>query len=224
MPVFGGVEACNKRSLSAKYRSLEVQTLFYESTPSVQEIRSPKGSQKIQGTREQISLLLLKNAISEIPPGMPGIYSNVFLVRKASRGWHPVIDLKQLNAYINTPQFHMHTISSVLNTIERGDYAFKIDLQDAYFHVLIHPGFRKYLCYAFENKVYQFRVLPFGLNTVPQVFTRLVHTVAAYLHCQDISVIHYLDDWLIHHPDCQILLRHQSHLVHTLNMVGLKLN
>ena len=31
----------------------------------------------------------------------------------------------------------MHTISSVLNTIESGDYAFKIDLQNAYFHVLI---------------------------------------------------------------------------------------
>ena len=41
----------------------------------------------------------------------------------------------------------------------------KIDLQDAYFHVLIHPNSRKYLHFAFENKVYQFRVLPFSLNT-----------------------------------------------------------
>ena len=31
----------------------------------------------------------------------------------------------------------MHTISSVLSTVKRGDYAFKKDLQDAYFHVLI---------------------------------------------------------------------------------------
>ena len=28
--------------------------------------------------------------------------------------------------------------------VEKGDYAFKIDLQDAYFHVLIHPDSRKY--------------------------------------------------------------------------------
>ena len=61
----------------------------------------------------------------------------------------------------------MHTISSVLSTIERGDYTFKIDLPDAYFHVLIHPDSRKYLRFTFENKIYQFRVLPFGLNTVP---------------------------------------------------------
>ena len=89
---------------------------------------------------------------------------------------------------------------------------------------MIHPDSRKYLRFAFENKVYQFQVLPFGLNTAPQVFTRLGHTVAAYLHCQGILVILYLDDWLIHHPDCQVLLRHQSQLLNILNMVGLRSN
>ena len=92
--------------------------------------------------------MLKKNAISEISPGTPGFYSNIFLVRKASGGWHPVIDLKQLNNHINAPHFHMHTISSLLNTVERGDYTFKIDLQDAYFHVLIHPDSRKHLDFA----------------------------------------------------------------------------
>ena len=111
-----------------------------------------------------------------------------------------------------------------MSIIERGDYAFKIDLQDAYFPVLIHPDNRKYSRFAFEKKVYQFRVLLFGLNTAPQVFTRLEHTVAAYLHCQGISGIPYLDDWLIHHPDSQALLCHQSQLLDTLDQVGLMLN
>ena len=87
-------------------------------------------SQKIQGMREQISLML--------------------------QLWRPVIDLKQLNHHIDAPHFRIHTICSVLSTDERGDYVFKIDLQDAYFYVLIHPDSRKYLCFAFENKVYQF--------------------------------------------------------------------
>ena len=100
----------------------------------------------------------------------------------------------------------------------------QIDLQDAYFYVLIHPSSRKYLGFAFENKVYQFRVLPFGLNTAPQVFTRLGHTVSGYLHRQGISVIPYLDDWLIHHPDPEVLLRHQAQLMNTLDLVGFVLN
>ena len=174
--------------------------------------------------REQISLMLQMNAISEISPDTPWFYLNVFLVRKASGRWSPVVDLKQLNHHIDASHFRMHTISSVLSTVERGDYVFKIDQQDVYFHVLIHPHSRKYLRFAFKNKVYQFRVLHFSLNTAPQVLTRLGHTMAANLHRQGIPVIPYLDDWLIHHPDRQVLLRHQSQLLNILNMVGLRLN
>ena len=114
--------------------------------------------------------MLQKNAIIEVPPDSPGFYSNVFLVWKSSGGWRPVIDLKNLNAHIHAPHFHMFTTSSVLSSVEKGDYAFKIDLQDAYFHVPIHPNSRKYLRFAFENRVYQFQVLPFGPKHSPSSF------------------------------------------------------
>ena len=182
------------------------------------EIRFPQGTQKIQGMREQISLMLQKNAISEISPDTPGFYLNVFLVRKASGGWRPVIDLQQLNhtdAHL-TPHC-MHTISSVLSTVKRGEYAFKIDLQDAYFHVLIYPNSRKTYGIPVSST-------PLRSEHCPQVCTCLGHTVAAYLHRQGISVIPYLDDWLIHYPDRQLLLHHQSQLLDILNMVGLRLN
>ena len=38
------------------------------------------------------------------------------------------------------------------------------------------------------------------------------------------SVIPYLDNWLVHHPDRQILLRHQARLLDTLDLVGFILN
>ena len=174
----------NERSLRIKYHSQGVQTSIYESTLLRQthwEIRSPQGPEEILGMREQITLMLQKNVITEVPPNSPGFYSNVFLVQKASGGWRPVIDLKNLNAHIHAPHFRMFTTSSVLSSVRKGDYAFKIDLQDAYFYVPIHPSSRKYLRFAFENKVYQFRVLPFGLNTATQVFIQLGHTVTGYL-------------------------------------------
>ena len=37
-------------------------------------------------------------------------------------------------------------------------------------------------------------------------------------------MIPYLDDWLIHHPDRQVLLRHQAQLISTLDLVGFILN
>ena len=72
--------------------------------------------------------MLQKDAISEISLDTPGLYSNVFLVRKVSGGWCPIIGLKQLNHHIDAPHFRMHTVSSVLSSVERGDYVFKIDI------------------------------------------------------------------------------------------------
>ena len=213
----GGLETYYERSLRSKYRSQGLQTSFYESTPSPtnslgdQISTGSSGNFGHAGTNFPYAPKERDNGGAS---DSPGFYSNVFLVRKASGGWRPVIDLKNLNAQIHAPHFRMFTTSSVLSSVKKGDYAFKIDLQDVYFHVPIHSSSRKYLRFAFENRVYQFQVLPFGLNTAPQIFTRLGHTVTAYLHCQGISVIPYLDDWLIHHPDCQVLLRHQALLLY----------
>ena len=46
--------------------------------------------------------------------------------------------------------------------------------------------------------------------------------VAGYLHRLGISVVPYLDDWLIHHPDRQVLLLHQAQLLRRLDQVGPK--
>ena len=202
--------------------------LCFTSPPLLREIpwelRSPQGLEEIQGMQEQIFLMLQKNAKTEVFAIPQDFTPNMFLVRKSSGQWHPVIDFKSLNAHIFTTHFRMFTISSVLSTVRKGDYVFKIDLQDAYFYVPTHPSSRKYLRFAFENKVYQLRVLPFSLNTAPQIFTRLGHTVTGYLHHQGISVIPYLDDWLVHHPDCHVLLYHQSQLLNLLHLVGFVLN
>ena len=98
-------------SIVAKgYRLRFTSPPFLRQTPW--EIRSPQGLEEILGMREQITLMLQKNAITEVPPNSPGFYSNVFLVRKASGGWRPVIDLKNLNAHIHAPHFRMSTTSS----------------------------------------------------------------------------------------------------------------
>ena len=72
-----------------------------------------------------------------------------------------------------------------------------IDLKDAYLQIPIHPGSRKYLRFMAFGKVYQFKVLCFGLSTAPQVFTRVMAPVSAILHSLGIRLRRYLDDWLI---------------------------
>ena len=217
----------HERSLRSKYRSQGVQTSLYESTLSPTNSLGDKistGSARNFGhagtdhpyapkERDNGSASRLTRVLLERIPGKEG------LRRVASSH-----SSKESERTHSRTSFRMFTTSSVLSSVEKGDYVFKIDLQHAYFHVPIHPSSRKYLGFAFENRVYQFQVLHFGLNTAPQVFTRLGHTVTAYLHRQGVSVIPYLDDWLVHHPDRQILLRHQALLMHTLDLVGFILN
>ena len=51
------------------------------------EIRSPQDPKEVLGMREQITLMLQKNAITEVPPDSPGFYSNVFYSNKISGIW-----------------------------------------------------------------------------------------------------------------------------------------
>ena len=222
------METYYERSLRSKYRSQGVQTSFYESTPSPTNSLGDKistGSKRSFGhagtnyhyapkERDNGSASRLTRVLLERIPGKEGFR------RVASS--HRSKESERSHSRSSFPYVHDKLCSKL-----RRKRRLRVQDRSAgcvYFHVPIHPSSRKYLRFAFENKVYQFRVLPFGLNTAPQVFTCLGHTVTAYLHRQGVSVIPYLDDWLVHHPDRQILLRHQALLIDMLDLVGFILN
>ena len=131
---YGGVEAYNEQSTCVKYRNKGVQTSFYESTPSTQDPLGNKISPGARGNSGYVGTNIPYASEERDNRGasqFPRILLNIYLVRKASGGWCPVIDLKSLNAHIYAPHFRMFNISSVLSTVRKGDYAFKKDLQDA---------------------------------------------------------------------------------------------
>ena len=172
----------------------------------------PEGSHFIQGTHPFFGLL------SQFHPGQSLSAGGV----SASEGSHrtgstsfagllqPVIccdeDLGVVatsgRSFSSEPQsventFKMETLQSTLLSVRRGDWMVSIDLKDAYLQVPIHPESRKYLRFMAFDKVYQFKVLCFGLSTAPQVFTRVMAPVSAILHSLSIRLQRYLDDWLI---------------------------
>ena len=61
----------------------------------------------------------------------------------------------------------------------------------------MHQESRKFLRFVASGKVYQFKSLCFGLSTAPQVFTRVMAPVSAFLHRTGIRLRRYLYDWLI---------------------------
>jgi len=71
-----------------------------------------------------------------------------------------------------------------------------LDLKDAYYLVPIKENYKKFLRFRFENKLYQFNCLPFGLCTSPYVFTKIMKPVITHLRTAGILCVIYLDDIL----------------------------
>jgi hypothetical protein len=77
---------------------------------------------------------------------------------------------------------------------------------------LFSPKFHKFLRFVWEDKVYTFKTMPFGLSTAPLVSTRIFQAVVAHLHSQSIFIHSYLDDSLLKNMS-QFLLRDHTHFV-----------
>ena len=145
----------------------------------------------------EVQALLAKGAIELAPLPSPGYYSRLFVVLKASGAWRPVIDLSLLNLRVQQTSFKMETLQSVLLSVRAGDWIVSLDLKDAYLQVPMHPESLKFLRFMVGGKVYQFKVLCFGLSTAPQVFTRAMAPVSAILPRTGVRLRLYLDDWLL---------------------------
>ena len=118
----------------------------------------------------------------------------------------------------------MNTMKTVLNLVKKADWAFSVDLKDAYCHILIHPSHRKYLRFCIKGEAYQYRVLAFGSKTSPRVFTKVEAVVAAHLRMQSISIAVYSNDWLALNAIRQMPLRDRKRILQLLSRLGFLIN
>ena len=215
------METYYERSLRSKYRSQWVQTSFYESTPSPTNSLGDKistGSKRSFGhagtnhpyapkERDNGSASRLNRVLLEHIPGKKGFR------RVASS--HRSKESERTHSRSSFPYVHDKHCSKL-----RRKRRLRVQDRSAGC-VLSCTDSSK------QQEVPQVRLrkqgVPVSSTTFrskysPQLFTHLGHTVTAYLHRQGVSVIPYLDDWLVHHPDRQILLRHQiAQIVKTLD-------
>ena len=89
--------------------------------------------------------MLKKGAIRKVQPSKGEFVSNLFLVKKKDGGQRPVINLKQLNAYIPYCHFKMEGLQNLKYMLQKGDYMCKLDLKDAYFSVPLEKNSRQFV-------------------------------------------------------------------------------
>lgn len=161
---------------------------------------------KAKVVTDEVNKLLAKGAILKVDPVEGQFISNIFLVPKKDGTLRPVINLKNLNTFVKYQHFKQENISFALDLINRNDFLTSIDLTDAYFSLGIHKDFKKYLRFSWNNNLYEFQVLCFGLASAPRVFTKVLKPVYAFFRKLGIRCIYYIDDSLCvdsNFDDCQ---------------------
>ncbi|CAD6233742.1 GSCOCG00012294001-RA-CDS [Cotesia congregata] len=125
---------------------------------------------------EQINELIVKGAIEECINEPGQFISKIFL----------------------TEHFKLEDLRTVRELIYNDCFMATLDLKDAYYLIPIAEEYKKYLKFEFGGKLYQFTCLPFGLNTAPYVFTKLLKPVFTWLRQRGFISVVYLDDvWLL---------------------------
>ena len=156
--------------------------------------------------------------------------ASLFAVDKASDEAHPeggrrpISNLKNVNQFVQTTYFRLVTLWGILPFLRPGQYACKIDLKSAYFHMGIHPRDRPYLGVYVDGEFYRLCVLPFGLNVAPREWQRLMQPILNAVRERGALVWVYLDDWLIIGNTYRECLEHTRFLVQLLHRLGILVN
>ena len=224
--ILGGLVRNRCRPLGYAHRTMGVQDPLCDAAPT--EISGtgdhvPQGVTKVV-VPEPVSARAAEQGSDRASSALPGFYSRLFLVRKATGEWRPIIDLSSLNVFVHCPSFTMETPRSILRALQQGQWLTSLDLKDAYFHIGIHPADRRYLRFCHNGTSWQFTVLPFGLSTSPRVFTKILKPVLAYAHLHRVKLHMYLDDWLLNPGTRQEAHEQTSWLRSLCQKLGLVIN
>lgn len=148
----------------------------------------------------ELSRLLEIGAIKKCNPCQDQFLSKIFLIEKENGKKRFILNLKKLNEFIPAPHFKLEDYRTAMKLISKDCFMCSIDLKDAYFSLAIDKNDRKFLRFEWLGEIYEFQVLPFGLNIAPLVFTKLMRPVMQYLRSQGFISVIYLDDlFLIGH-------------------------
>lgn len=98
---------------------------------------------------------------------------------------------------VHTPKFRIYQTGSIIGSHRQGEFMTSTDIQDAYLNISIFPSYQCFLCFAVEDQHFQFVALSFGLSSAPQMFTKVLALLLAFLWIQSTHVTGYLEDLLL---------------------------
>lgn len=168
---------------------------------------------------EQEIQSLLKKGIIE--------YSNtpyinpLVIVKKKNGEIRMCLDARHLNK-CSVPQYEAPiNIDAILGKITESFIFSKIDLKHSFWLIPLDKSSRQYTGFSIDGVIYNFTVVPFGLQSACASLVRVLHRI---LNKYDSFVLHYIDDILIYSESIQEHMKHLDIVLRELDETGLKIN
>ncbi|UYV77109.1 hypothetical protein LAZ67_14003339 [Cordylochernes scorpioides] len=169
---------------------------------SLRPYRTPYAYQK--EIQDQISQLLKHDIIT---PSSSPYSSPVTLVRKRDNTMRLCIDFRRVNELVPSDLHPLPLIETVLDNLSKARVFSTVDISNAYYQIPIAEESQPLLSFVTQQGQYNFKRLPFGFKSAPQIFERVITQL---IHKHHLSFIaHYYDDFVIFSDSSE---QHLTHL------------
>ncbi len=176
----------------------------FTSSPIPQEPPPPYHltHEEFQLVEKEVRWMVAQKIVKPVDPQPDQIVSPFFLATNKDKSKRPILNVKVLNVnHLPKLHFKMETLAKVLPLIQSFDWFTSWDVRKGFFNISIHPAFRHYFCFEFNNIRYQYTCLVMGLSIAPLFFSKLMAVLVQLARSWGINVSYYLDDTLLRAPD-----------------------
>jgi hypothetical protein len=142
----------------------------------------------------------------------------IVLVKKKDGTLRFCVDYRRFNSVSQVDAYPMPRIDELIDRLGKAKYISTLDLARGYWQVPMEEESRHKTAFTTPYGLYQFRVMPFGLQGAPATFQRMMDTVVRGM--QDISAA-YLDDLVVFSNSFDEHIGHLRRVLERLREAGL---
>ena len=134
--------------------------------------------------QEETTKLTYSGSLLEVKESDLAVCSPLGVANNSNGKLRLILDLRFVNKHLRVHKFKYEDIRTACDLFIRGDWFFKFDYTSGFHHIDILPQPTKFLGCSWEldghRRFFKFVVLPFGLPSVPFVFTKIQRALVSH--------------------------------------------